>query len=1059
MRLSRFFITRPIFAAVIAIVITIIGAIAYLGLPVSQYPDIVPPTVTVSASYPGASAETVADTVAAPLEQEINGVDNMLYVSSQSTGDGRVTITVTFKIGTNLDEAQVLVQNRVGIAVPRLPQEVQRLGVVTRKTSPDFLMVVNLVSPDKSLDRAYISNYALTQIRDKLTRIDGVGDVQMFGSRDYAMRIWIDPSRAAALNLTAGEIVAALRAQNVQVAAGTLGQPPYSTGNAFQVNVETQGRLKDPAEFGAVVIRTDADGRQVRVSDVARVELGAADYASNTYISGEDTVILPIFQRPGSNALGAANAVLAEMETLSKSFPKGLEYRVIYNPTEFISQSIDAVMKTLLEAIFLVVLVIVVFLQKWRAAIIPVVAIPVSLIGTFAVLAAVGYSINNLSLFGLVLAIGIVVDDAIVVVENVERNLARGLSPLEAARTSMDEVSGALVAIVLVLCAVFIPTLFLAGLSGAFYQQFAVTISTATVISLILSLTLSPALAAVLLKGHAEEQLGNRYVRMAQRAGDRFNRGFERMSVAYAGLTRRLVQRPKRMMVTYVGLIAATLGLFWVTPSGFIPAQDQGYFLTIIQLPPGASVERTDAVMRKVAQRILPLKGIKGAIMLAGFDGPSQTLAPNAAAAYFPLTSFEDRKALGLSFAGIMAEAGNATADIDEARLMIVPPPLIQGIGSAGGYRLMVQDRAGNGYQKLAAESYKLIGKANQTEGLAQAYTFFDTATPRIFADIDRRKADMLGVPPERVFEALQIYLGSAFVNDFNLLGRTYRVTAQADAPFRASEADIANLKTRSNSGAMVPIGSVSTFKDQTGPYRVVRYNLFPAVEVDGDTAPGYSSGQALVTMEKLAAETLSSGYTSEWTGIAFQQKAAGNTAAIVFALAVLFVFLVLAAQYESVVLPLAIILIVPMCLLAAMIGINLRGMDNNVLTQIGLVVLIALAAKNAILVVEFAKQAEEQDGLSPIEAAVRAAQDRLRPILMTSFAFILGTVPLLIASGAGAELRQALGTAVFFGMIGVTGFGLLFTPTFYVVCRALGDRLRRRKPGSASAPLVQPAE
>jgi hydrophobe/amphiphile efflux-1 (HAE1) family protein len=1060
MRLSRFFITRPIFAAVIAVVITIVGALAYLGLPVSQYPNIVPPTVTVAASYPGASAETVAETVAAPIEQEINGVQDMLYQSSQSTGDGRVTITVTFKSGTDLDAAQVLVQNRVAIATPRLPQEVQRLGIVTKKTTPDFLMVVNLISPDRSLDPAYLSNYALTQVKDRLARIDGVGDVQMFGARDYAMRVWIDPGRAAALGLTAGDIVTALRAQNVQVAAGTLGQPPYNQGpngsGAFQLNVETQGRLTEPQQFANVVIRSDADGRQVRVSDVARVELGAADYSTNTYLSNEPTVLLGVFQRPGSNALAASQAITAEMETLKQTFPKGLDYKVIYNPTDFIAQSIDEVMKTLVEAIILVVLVIIVFLQRWRAAVIPVVAIPVSLIGTFVVLLLAGYSLNNLSLFGLVLAIGIVVDDAIVVVENVERNLARGLTPLQAAFTSMDEVSAALVAIVAVLCAVFIPTLFMNGISGAFYQQFAATISTATVISLIVSLTLSPALAALLLKGHAEDApSGNNVMRRLRGAGDWFNRGFEAMSARYSRMTYALVTRPKRVMVAYAGLIAATAGLLWATPTGFIPQQDQGYFLTVIQLPSGSSLERTDAVMRKVAARIMPLDGVKGAVMLAGFDGASQTLAPNAAAAYIPLKDFKDRP--GVHVSQVMAEAMRVTTDITEARIVIIPPPVIQGIGAAGGFRMMVQDRGGHGYQSLGREAQTLIGKANSAPGLAGAYSFFDTATPRIFADIDRRKADLLGVPPERVFEALNVYLGSAFINDFNLLGRTYRVTAQADAPFRASEADIANLKTRSNSGAMVPVGSVATFADKTGPYRVVRYNMFPAVEIDGNTAPGYSSGHSLVTMERLAAETLPSGYSTEWTDIAFQQELAGNTAVLVFALAVVFVFLVLAAQYESLVLPLSIIMIVPMCLLAAMIGVNLRGMDNNVLTQIGLVVLIALAAKNAILVVEFARQAEAQDGLSPVEAAVRAAADRLRPILMTSFAFVLGAVPLLIASGAGAELRQALGTAVFFGMLGVTGFGLIFTPTFYVVCRALGDRLSRRRP-VADAQL-QPAE
>jgi hydrophobe/amphiphile efflux-1 (HAE1) family protein len=1062
MRLSRFFIDRPIFAAVIAILITVVGAISYFFLPVAQYPEVVPPTVTVSAVYPGASAETVAETVANPIEQEINGVEGMLYQSSQSTGDGRVVITVTFEQGTDLDEAQVLVQNRVAIATPRLPAEVQRMGVVTKKTAPDFLLVVNLISPDGSLDRAYISNYAQTRIKDQLARLDGVGDVQLFGNRDLSMRVWIDPGRAAALGLTAGDIVSALRAQNVQVAAGTLGQPP-SGGSAFQLNVETQGRFTEPAQFGNVVIRTDSDGRQVRVSDVARVELGADDYGTSAYLNERDSVIIPIFQRPGSNALAAAEAVKAEMEQLATEFPAGLEYRIVYNPTEFIEKSIDAVVTTLIEAILLVVLVIMVFLQKWRAAVIPVLAIPVSLIGTFAVLAALGYSLNNLSLFGLVLAIGIVVDDAIVVVENVERNIEAGLSPLEAARVSMDEVAGALVAIVLVLCAVFVPTLFISGMSGAFYQQFAVTISAATIISLVLSLTLSPAFAALLLRHKEHRTEGPRWRQLVQRAGDGFNRGFERFSKAYARLTARLVRMPRRMMALYAGLIGLTFVSLAATPTGFIPAQDQGYFLTVIQLPPGSSTARTDAVMKKVAARVLPIEGISGTVMLSGFDGPSETRAASSAAAYWVLDDFEERAKHGQSIDELIAAAQAATADISEARLMIVKPPLIRGIGSAGGFRMMIQDRNGAGYDELARVAYEVIGKANQTPGIQGAYTFFDTATPRVYADIDRDKAEMLGVVPDRVFETLQVYLGSAFVNDFNLLGRTYRVTAQADEAFRRTPADIANLQTRSVNGAMVPLGAVATFQDKTGPYRVTRYNLAPAVEIDGDTAPGYSSGQALASMEQIAAETLPRGFSSEWTGIAYQQQNAGNTAGLVFGMAVLFVFLVLAAQYESLVMPLAIILIVPMCLLAAMIGVNLRGMDNNVLTQIGLVVLIALAAKNAILIVEFARQGEELHGYSPMEAAVHAAEQRLRPILMTSFAFILGTLPLVIATGAGAELRQALGTAVFFGMAGVTAFGLLFTPTFYVVTRALADRfakLRRRSArGAGVEPHLMPAE
>ncbi len=1054
MRLSRLFIDRPIFAAVIAIVITLVGAIAYVGLPVSQYPDIVPPTVTVTATYPGASSETVAETVAAPIEQEINGVDNMLYMSSQSTGDGRLVVTVTFKQGVDLDNAQVLVQNRVAVALPRLPEEVQRLGVVTRKTSPDFLMVINLISPDASLDRGYVSNYALTQIRDRLSRIDGVGDVQLFGARDYSMRVWIDPARAAALDLTAGEIVAALRGQNVQVAAGAIGQPPRDSGAAFQLAVETQGRLADPQQFADVIVRTDPDGRQVRVRDVARVELGAQDYNTNTYLSGQEAVHIGIFQRPGSNALAAADAVKAEMATLAADFPEGMAYRIIYNPTEFIEKSIDAVNATLFEAVVLVVLVILAFLGSWRAAVIPVIAIPVSLVGTFAVLSALGYSINNLSLFGLVLAIGIVVDDAIVVVENVERNIAKGLSPIEAARRSMDEVSVALVAIVLVLCAVFVPTLFLTGISGQFYKQFAVTISAATIISLLLSLTLSPALAARLLKaGHAEPVGGWRGI--GGRIFAAFNRGFDRLAARYAALTRRLVGIPKKMMAIYAGLVALTGVVFMATPGGFVPAQDQGYFLAAIQLPSGASIERTDAVMRKVSAKLLKVQGVDGTVMLAGFDGASQSFAPNSAASYVALKPFDERGRMGLTAAGIQAELQAAVADVDEARVLIIPPPLIQGIGSAGGWRMMIQDRSGKGYLELANQTGALIGKANTTPGLSMVYTLFDPNTPRIYADIDRAKAEMLGVAPARVFETMSVYLGSAFVNDFNLLGRTYRVTAQAEADARNSVADIANLKTRSESGAMVPLGALATFEDRAGPYRVVRYNLFPAIEIDGDTAQGFSSGQSLAAMEKVAAETLPQGYGTEWTGIAFQQKAAGSTAAIVFTLAVLFVFLVLAAQFESLTLPLAIILIVPMTLLAAMVGVNLRGMDNNILTQIGLVVLIALAAKNAILIVEFAKQAEEA-GRSIVDAAVEAAETRLRPILMTSFAFILGVVPLVIATGPGAELRQALGTAVFAGMIGVTAFGLIFTPVFYVVARRLGERFGTRR---TATPALQPAE
>lgn len=1060
MRLSHVFIERPIFAGVIAMIITIVGAIAYFGLPIAQYPEIVPPTVTVSATYPGASSETIAETVAAPLEQEINGVDNMMYMSSQSTGDGRTVITVTFKLGTNLDEAQVLVQNRVALAEPRLPEEVRRQGVVTQKTSPDFLLIANLTSPDNSLDTSYISNYALTQIKDRLARVDGVGEVRIFGARNYAMRVWIDPGRAAARDMTADEIVAALRAQNVQVAAGSIGKPPQATGSAYEVNLETQGRFNTVEQFGNIVIKSDAQGRLTRLSDVARVELGAEDYGINLYFSGQPSIGIGVFSRPGSNALAAADAVQAELNTMAKKFPAGLKHDVFYNPTEFIRESVKAVQHTLLEAVVLVVIVILVFLQSWRAAVIPIIAIPVSLIGTLAVLLGLGYSLNNLSLFGLVLAIGIVVDDAIVVVENVERNLEHGLSPREASHRSMDEVSTALVAIVLVLCAVFVPTMFLTGLTGEFYRQFAVTIATATIISLILSLTLSPALAGLLLRPKAEDEPDGRWARMAYHGGKKFNAAFDRLSNWYAASTRRLLKVRGTVLAAYAVLLALTGLLFSATPAGFVPAQDQGYLMAATFMPPGTSLEQTDKVLRDVSARMMKIKGVKGAVMLAGYHGPTGTVAPNAAAAFLIFDSFEERAKHGYTEKAIIGEASKIAATVNEGRVFVIPPPLIRGIGSGGGFKLEIQDRAGLGYDKLNGIVWGLIGEAHKDKALAGVHSKFEPNAPRIFADVDRAKADMIGVAPAKVFDTLQVYLGSAYVNDFNLLGRTYRVIAQADLPFRDDAGDIAQLKTRSNSGKMVPVGAVATFQDKTGPYRAMRYNLYPSIDIEGDTAPGHSSGQAIAAMERLTS-ALPTGVTAEWTDVAYQQKLAGNAALLVFAAATLFVFLVLAAQFESLMLPLAIILIVPMTLLAAMAGVNLRGMDNNILTQIGLVVLIGLAAKNAILIVEFAQQAEQRDGLNPIDAVVRAAQDRLRPILMTSFAFILGVVPLVIATGPGAELRQALGTAVFFGMVGVTFFGLVFTPTFYVATRALSERMRRwrERRGGSGQPVLAPAE
>ncbi|MFO1036988.1 MAG: multidrug efflux RND transporter permease subunit [Geminicoccaceae bacterium] len=1047
MRFSHFFVDRPIFATVLSVVIVLVGGIAFFGLPVAQYPEVVPPTIQVRATYPGASAPVVADTVAAPLEQEINGVENMLYMSSQATGDGNLTITITFALGTNLDTAQVLVQNRVAAAESRLPEDVRRLGVTTRKNSPDMLLVIHLVSPEGKQDQLYISNYATLQIRDVLARLDGVGDVQVFSARDYAMRIWLDPERMAQLDLTAGDVLGALRAQNVQVASGALNQEPVPNPGAFQLNVETLGRLTDPRQFSDIIVKTDADGKLTRVRDIARVEIGARDYLTNGYLDGKGALPLLIFQRPGSNALSTADEVLKTMETLSHDFPDGLEYRVVYNPTEFIAESIDEVYKTIFEAIGLVVIVVILFLQTWRAAVIPVIAIPVSLIGTFAVMQLLGFSLNNLSLFGLVLAIGIVVDDAIVVVENVERNLREGMSPAEAAHRTMDEVGGALVAIALVLIAVFVPTAFITGISGAFYRQFALTIASATAISLLVSLTLSPALCALLLKRHEENHGGGSPLMRPINAFFRgFNHWFERLSHGYGSLTGRLIRLSAVVLVVYVGLVGLAGWQFHRAPVGFIPEQDQGYFITVVQLPPGSSLARTDEVVRRLSQDFLKIDGVINTVGFAGFDGASFTNAPNAGAIFVRTAPFAERTEKGLTTDGLLASLRQRGAQERDAVVLVIMPPPVRGIGTGGGFKMMVEDRRGRGLEALAEASDTLVGQAQTLPGLTSVFTLFNTRTPKIFADIDRAKAEMLGVPTERVFETLQVFLGSAYVNDFNLFGRTWRVTAQADGPYRQEIRDIERLRARNDAGQMVPLGSIATFEDITGPYRVTRYNLYPAAEVQGSTLPGTSTGTALNEMEAKAAEVLPSGFAYEWTELAYQEKLAGNTALIVFAASVVFVFLVLAAQYESWVLPLAVVLIVPMCLLAGISGVLWRGLANDILVQIGLVVLVGLAAKNAILIVEFAKQDEEQ-GQTRAQAAIAAARTRLRPILMTSFAFILGVLPLVIATGAGSEMRRALGTAVFSGMIGVTFFGLIFTPVFYVVCRSLA---RRRRPAPA---------
>ena len=1046
MRFSHFFVDRPIFAGVISVIVTLLGFISFRALPVTEYPEIATPTVVVSATFAGASAEVIAQTVATPIEQEINGVDNMLYVVSQSTGNGALSISVVFKPGTNIDLAQVLVQNRVSVALPRLPEEVQRIGVTVRKSSPDLMLVIHLISPDGSLDQQYISNYATINIKDVITRIDGVGDTIIFGARDYSMRIWLDPAKVQARKLTASDVVTALRAANVQVAAGSINQPPATSPSAFEIAVQTLGRLSDPEQFKEIVVATDDDGRVTRVRDIARVELGSQDYTRNAYLDNKVATAIGIFQRPGSNALATAATVISTMEQLAKSFPQGMSYRVAYNTTEFIQQSVDEVIKTLFEAVVLVVIVIILFLQTWRAAIIPIVAIPVSLIGTFLVMTAFGFSLNNLTLFGLVLAIGIVVDDAIVVVENVERYLRQGMSPREASHKTMDEVGGALIAIALVLCAVFIPSAFITGISGAFYRQFALTIASSTIISAVVSLTLSPALAALLLKPHGHEQRSGLWRTLSipfELFFARFNRLFEQLSQGYGELTRRTLRVSVLMLVIYGGLIGLTYFQFARTPSGFIPPLDRAYFITAISLPPGASLERTDQLVRQASDTLLNRPGVDHAVAFAGFDGATFTNAPNAGVIFVTLKPFEERVKAGLSSDSILNDLRAQMQALRQAFVLVIPPPSVPGIGTGGGFKLYVQDRAGRGPRALEQAVGTITGPANQTAGLVQVFTLFNTSTPQVYADIDRTKAEMLGVPITRFFDTLSTYMGSSFVNDFNILGRTYRVTAQADNPFRLSLRDVENLRTRSVSGDMVPLGSVATFQEITGPYRVPRYNLFPAAEVQGATLPGFSTGQAIAAMEKIIATNLPSGFGFEWTEIALQEKIAGNTAPVAFSLAVLFVFLLLAAQYESLLLPLAVILIVPMCLLAAISGVLLRGMDNNILTQIGFVVLIGLAAKNAILIVEFARQAEEQ-GANRLEAAVQAARTRLRPILMTSLAFILGVVPLVLATGAGAEMRQALGTAVFFGMIGVTLFGLLFTPVFYVLVRWIGTRTFR---------------
>ncbi|HVV72445.1 MAG TPA: multidrug efflux RND transporter permease subunit [Verrucomicrobiae bacterium] len=1053
MNFSAFFIRRPIFAGVLSTVVFLLGLLAMWRLPVSEYPEVVPPTIVVRATYPGANPKTIAETVASPLEQSINGVEDSLYMFSQATPDGVMTLTITFKLGTDVDKAQVQVQNRVSQVLAKLPEDVRRLGVTTTKQSPDLTMVVHLFSPKGRYDEVYLRNYASLQVRDVLARIPGAGDVQVFGSGDYAMRVWLDPDKIAARNLTAGDVVNAIREQNVQVAAGAIGQPPTGQAVPFELQVNAKGRLTSQEEFGRIIVKTGANGEKILLKDVARLELGASSYSLRSLLNNRTAVALPVFQTPGANALQLSKDVRRTMQELKKNFPEDIDYAVVYDPTVFVSHSIEAVVHTLLEAILLVVVVVVLFLQTWRASIIPLAAVPVSLVGTFAVMLALGFSINNLSLFGLVLAIGIVVDDAIVVVENVERNIALGLSPFDAAQRAMNEVTGPIVATALVLCAVFIPTAFISGLTGQFYKQFAITIAISTVISAFNSLTLSPALCAVLLKDHqAPKDAFARLMDISLGWLFRpFNRVFAWSGGQYARGVGSAIRKSAVALALYAGLVVLTGWSFNKVPTGFVPTQDKQYLVAFAQLPDAASLERSDEVIRRMSDIGLKEPGVESAVAFPGLSINGFTVAPNAGIVFFCLKPFDERQSPSLSGQAIANALNAKFAGIQDAFVLTVMPPPVNGLGTIGGFKLFLEDRADLGYDALFQAIQTLTSKAYQSPGLAGVFSTFTVNVPQLDADIDRVKAKQQGVPLQNVFDTMQIYLGSLYVNDFNRFGRTYEVIAQADSSFRRDPQDITKLKTRNAQGHMVSLGTLVKVKETYGPDRAMRYNGYPAAELNGGPGPGFSSGQAEALMARLAQENLPRGLRFEWTDLTYQRILAGNSAVYVYPLCVLLVFLVLAAQYESLRLPLAIILIVPMCLLFAIAGVWLKGSDNNVFTQIGFIVLIGLACKNAILIVEFAKHQQDL-GKSPADAAIEACRLRLRPILMTSVAFIAGVFPLVKSHGAGSEMRQAMGIAVFSGMIGVTLFGLFLTPVFYVTLMKLS-----RKPQSTHALDPQP--
>ncbi|ANK71209.1 MULTISPECIES: efflux RND transporter permease subunit [Ensifer] len=1061
MNFSRFFVDRPVFAGVLSVLIFVAGLIGMTGLPISEYPEVVPPQIVVRAQYPGANPAVIAETVATPLEEQINGVEDMLYMQSQATADGLMTLTVTFALGTDPDQAQQLVQNRVSQAEPRLPEEVRRLGVTTVKSSPDLTMVVHLLSPNGQYDINYLRNYGVLNVKDRLARIEGVGQVQIFGGGDYSMRIWIDPQKAAERGLAAGDIANAVRGQNVQAAAGVIGASPSVPGLDLQLSVNAQGRLQTPEDFENIVVKSGAQGEVTRLGDVARVEMGASEYSLRSLLDNKPAVGMAVFQAPGSNAIQISDDVRKAMAEMKLTMPEGVDYGIVYDTTQFVRASIESVVDTLLEAIALVVLVVIIFLQTWRASIIPLVAVPVSIVGTFAVMYVFGFSINALSLFGLVLAIGIVVDDAIVVVENVERNIEQGLSPVQATYRAMQEVSGPIIAIALVLVAVFVPLAFITGLTGQFYRQFALTIAISTVISALNSLTLSPALAALLLKDHHAPK--DWLTRLMDRLFGWFFRGFNRFfgasSEAYGRGVGRILTRKSLIMVVYVVLLGVTFTLFRAVPGGFVPAQDKQYLIGFAQLPDAATLDRSEDVIKRMSEIALKHPGVENAIAFPGLSINGFTNSSNSGIVFVALKPFEERKTPELSGGAIAMQLNQEFGVIQDAFIAMFPPPPVQGLGTTGGFKLQLEDKNGLGYQALDEATKAFLAKAYQAPELAGLYSSYQINVPQLYADLDRVKARQLGVAVTDVFETLQIYLGSLYVNDFNAFGRTYSVRVQADANYRSHADDIGKLKVRSQSGEMIPLSALLKVEQTVGAERAIRYNGFLSADINGGPAPGFSSGQAQEAIERIAAETLPPGIDYEWTDLTYQQILAGNSGILVFPLALLLVYLVLAAQYESLTLPIAIILIVPMGIMAALVGVWLTGGDNNVFTQIGLIVLVGLSAKNAILIVEFARELE-LSGSTPVKAAIEASRLRLRPILMTSMAFIMGVVPLVMSTGAGAEMRSAMGIAVFAGMIGVTAFGIFMTPVFYVLIRKLaGERPLKHAGAHIEAPHLAPGE